>query len=581
MKFAINTIRSIGNKNIFTLFLVSIMGSTIFVLKLGSQERLFHYIVENDSALDHIFVYVIIWLAIRLFEKLYEPIESIVKSKIEYMAKTKINEKLITKILKLKYFYFESGKDLDSINRTFTDFDDRIVKLIMGIFKLLSYLISITIISYVISKVNSSLALLNMALIIPIIIISVINGRKFHNVWEKIAPYRRILNYYKEVLMNRVYAKEKLLFNYSEYFLDKWGEEFKKFRRFSIKEELKASTRVTISLGFSFVFMFLLMFYAYLELTNVRLSLSFFMVYLTMLPNIFLSISDQAAKSVNDITKGILAIRDLKLFWEMEEDSYLDESEILEFNEIEFRNVFFKYPNSDQYILEGLSFKLQKGQTYAIVGENGAGKSTIAKLLLRLFEVNEGEILIDGININKIPHSNLYEMISVLFQDFAKYPLSLSENLNYVKSRSQENLSSLFGIDSLINELPNGLDTLLSSELENGVDLSGGQWQKIGYTRTANKNSSLVILDEPSSALDPIAESNLYRSFSNIISNRMAIFITHRLGATAIADNILVLHNKRIVESGSHEELIALKSYYSEMFEAQSKLYIAKEDISA
>lgn len=580
MRIILNLLWKTNKVGIVTLLFISILNSSIFILELGAQERFFAQISKNQIVPSSILFFLIIWLIFKLLKKLMDPIENLLRNKIEFKVKTTINELNIEKILRLKYRYFESGSELDLVNRTITEFDSRIVNLIFSTFKVFSYLLFMLVLTYVLISINLKLAILTIMLIIPIIIISIINGRKFQNVWRITAPYRRIIDYYRSVLTNREYAKEKLLFNYSDYIIKVWETAFEKFRKFSVKEELKASIRVTISTGISFVFMFILMFFSYLEMKNGRLTFSFVAVYVTMLPSIFINVSEQMATGVNNMTRSFLAIRDFEMFYNMEDDEKENSNDICSFKEIEFKNVFFKYPKSDNYILENLNLKIKYGCTYAIVGENGVGKSTIVKLLLRLFEVTEGKILIDGKDIKEISHENLYIMFSVLFQDFAKYPLTVSENLN-CNDDSYIHISELFDMEKLVANLPLGLDTVLSSEFENGVDLSGGQWQKIGYVRTINRKSDLIILDEPSSALDPMAESDMYKAFARIIADKTAIFITHRLGATAIVDKILVIHDKRLVESGSHIELMHLNSYYAKMYNAQSKLYASggKSDV--
>lgn len=247
--------------------------------------------------------------------------------------------------------------------------------------------------------------------------------------------------------------------------------------------------------------------------------------------------------------------------------------------DIEFRNVWFKYPGTDKDILKGLSFKINSGEKASIVGENGEGKSTMIKLLLGLFEPDSGEILVGGKKLVDFPLSLRTKMFGPVFQDFPRYSISLKENIGVGNIDELNNIKKIeeaahkSKADIFAKEFKNGYDTLLGRDFEGGIDVSGGQWQKIAIARAFMGNKPILLLDEPTSQLDPMAEANLYGEFAEMAENKTAVFITHRLGSTMITDRIFVINEGKIKEVGTHDELIKSDGIYSRMFNAQKQWY--------
>lgn len=247
------------------------------------------------------------------------------------------------------------------------------------------------------------------------------------------------------------------------------------------------------------------------------------------------------------------------------------------FEKLEFKNVSFKYTNSERYVLKNFNLFIEKGKKYALVGLNGEGKTTIVKLAVGLYSDYEGMILLNGKNIQEYSREDLNRIMSVLFQDFAKYSTSIRENIWGAKEGgSLDLINGIDGIElnELIEKLPKGLDTEIGKISEQSIDLSGGEWQKIAFARVLAKDSSVIILDEPTAALDPIIESKLYALFYEMTQNKTSIVINHRLGATKLYDNILVLSEGSVVECGSHDELIERRGLYYHMYESQKEWYL-------
>lgn len=251
---------------------------------------------------------------------------------------------------------------------------------------------------------------------------------------------------------------------------------------------------------------------------------------------------------------------------------------------LEFKNVSFKYPNSERYVFKNLSFKIKAGERLAIVGVNGAGKTTLVKLMTRLYEPTEGEILLDGINVKQFERQAYNALFSVVFQDIKILAFTVAENvasksLKFLDEERVKHCLKRAGLLEKIESLPKGINNMMLKGLEDdGIELSGGQNQKLALARALYKNGEIVILDEPTAALDPLAEAEIYESFNDLIGNKTAIYISHRLSSTRFCDAIAFFENGEILEYGTHDELLANKGPYAKMFEIQSQYYQETEE---
>jgi ATP-binding cassette subfamily B protein len=245
----------------------------------------------------------------------------------------------------------------------------------------------------------------------------------------------------------------------------------------------------------------------------------------------------------------------------------------------EFRNVSFHYPGSPRLVLDGLNFDLRPGERVALIGENGQGKTTLVKLITRLYDPTDGQVLLDGIDLREYSLESLYREIGVIFQDFMRYELTARENIGVGRIEDVEDLDLLrFAAkkslaDQVIAKLPQNYEQMLGRRFEGGLDLSGGEWQKIALARAYLRDAQLLVLDEPTAALDARSEFEVFKRFAELTEEKMALFISHRFSTVRMADRIVVLENGRITEEGTHEQLVAQAGRYSEMFELQASSY--------
>lgn len=244
-----------------------------------------------------------------------------------------------------------------------------------------------------------------------------------------------------------------------------------------------------------------------------------------------------------------------------------------------FENVGFRYPGTERWALRNLSFSLPAGETLALVGENGAGKTTIVKLLTRLYEPDEGRILVDGIDLREIDLAELRQHVGAIFQDFVRYNLTASDNIGIGRVADIADRPGIVAAaqksqaDSVISGLPGGYDQMLGLSFMSGLDLSGGQWQKLAISRAYFRDAGILILDEPTAALDARAEAEIFERFRHLSENTTTLLISHRFSTVRMADRILVLEDGQILESGSHAELMARAGRYAELFELQAAGY--------
>lgn len=315
------------------------------------------------------------------------------------------------------------------------------------------------------------------------------------------------------------------------------------------------------------------------------LPVSDFSVVMTAVNNLN-SVINECISCASQMQKISLYFGYLKEFFDFEPAVVGGEKEAGEFESIEFRNVSFKYPSTDKYSLENVSLKICKEDRVAIVGHNGAGKTTFVKLLLRFYDPTEGEILYNGINALEYDINSLRKRLATVFQNYKVYALSVDENVlcHEIESEEDKTLSKISleksGVYDKISTLPQKGNTVITREFDDkGIGLSGGEQQKIAAARMFAKDYNLAILDEPSSALDPIAEYKMYESIIAETEDKSVIFISHRLSSAVLSDKIFVFGNGTVLESGTHDELMLKGGIYAEMFAMQASNYSEEVDV--
>jgi ATP-binding cassette subfamily B protein len=395
-------------------------------------------------------------------------------------------------------------------------------------------------------------------------------------------PIKRQLDYLRVVGGSKEAAKELKLFGLKDFFTGRFTELSNQI----YGEDVALARRRLIATAFLSILATLGYYsaYAFVVWRTIRggLTIGQFTLLAGAIASASLNIQ-QIFSTVASIADQALFLTDLLAFFQMEPTIKSKANALPAPRPIargfEFINVSFSYPGSPRRILNGLNFHLRPGERIALIGENGQGKTTIVKLITRLYDPTEGQILLDGIDLREYRLEDLYSQIGVIFQDFMRYEMTARENIAVGKIEELANLPLI--ADSaeksmaaeVIAKLPANLEQMLGRRFEGGVDLSGGEWQKVALARAYLRDAQLLILDEPTAALDARSEYQVFQRFAELTLGKMALFISHRFSTVRMADRIVVLENGNIVEEGSHDYLAHLGGRYAEMFEMQAASY--------
>jgi ATP-binding cassette, subfamily B, bacterial len=395
-------------------------------------------------------------------------------------------------------------------------------------------------------------------------------------------PVRRQLDYLRQVGGSKEAAKELKLFGLSQFLTQR----FTKLSDGIYEENVALSRRKLIAGAFLSVIAFAGYYSAYVFVIWRTVTGAYSIGLWYLLSGAILQASSniqQIFSTVSGIADQALFLTDLLAFFDMrptiqsKPDALPAPRPIV--RGFEFRNVSFRYPGNSRLVLNGLNFHLHPGERVALIGENGEGKTTIVKLITRLYDPTEGQVLLDGVDLREYRLEDLYREIGVIFQDFMRYEMTARENIAVGRIEEIDDLQMLETAarkslaDAVIGRLPGGYDQMLGRRFETGVDISGGEWQKVALARAYLRDAQLLVLDEPTAALDARSEFEVFQRFAELTAGKMALFISHRFSTVRMADRIVVLENGKIAEEGSHEQLARLGGRYKEMFEMQAASY--------
>jgi ATP-binding cassette, subfamily B, bacterial len=394
-------------------------------------------------------------------------------------------------------------------------------------------------------------------------------------------PVRRQLDYLRQVGGSKEAAKELKLFGLSKFLTQR----FTKLSDGIYEENVALSRRKLIAGAFLSVIAFMGYYSAYVFVIWRTVTGAYSLGLWYLLSGAILQASSniqQIFSTVSGIADQALFLTDLLAFFDMQPTIQSKPDALPAPRPIvrgfEFRNVSFRYPGSSRLVLNGLNFHLHPGERVALIGENGEGKTTIVKLITRLYDPTEGQVLLDGVDLKEYRLEDLYREIGVIFQDFMRYEMTARENIAVGRIEEIDDLKMLETAarkslaDAVITKI-GGYDQMLGRRFETGVDLSGGEWQKVALARAYLRDAQLLVLDEPTAALDARSEFEVFQRFAELTAGKMALFISHRFSTVRMADRIVVLENGKIAEEGSHDQLARLGGRYKEMFELQAASY--------
>ena len=534
-------------------------------------------------------VNVVFWIAMEfvyivtksIISTIYNATVSISGEKVANHIKVKI----ITKAKNIDVSQFDLPEFYEKFENASREASFRPIQIISSTFTVISSIISMVSFVTVLAMLSPFAPLLIILFALPAAIVKFVYSRKNFLYVRRRSKERRHMEYFSQIMTHKDLVKEVRIFNLSDTFIGKFKKTFeiyfKGLKRLVLQEN---AWHVFISVVTALVNSALFLYVAF-QVCSGKLQVGDYSFYSGSLSAIIACVSSIVTTTAT-IYQGTLFIDNMIEFNKLEAKIVPIQSPPLPVKRhtphtIEFKNVCFSYPGSDKLVLNDVSFKLEAGSTTVLVGLNGAGKTTIIKLLTRLYDPTSGEILLDGEDIRKYDLNQLYECFGTIFQDFGRYAVSAEENIYYgdIKREPTEDEIRLAakqsGASDFIEKLPKQYKTPLMKYFEDdGTELSIGQWQKLSVARAFYSDSDIMILDEPTASLDAIAEQQIFNQFAELTKGKTSIFVSHRLSSATTADNIIVLEYGKVVEQGSHKELMSKGGAYYELFSTQAKRYI-------
>ncbi|NLD87180.1 MAG: ABC transporter ATP-binding protein [Clostridiales bacterium] len=538
-------------------------------------------VARGEMAFSDYTVFLVLLVVVTILPSVLEGIIfSYIEPRSQLMLKTTYKALMLEKLKTLKYEHFESEASSEIIDKAYNRAYNSVRHLWpMFVFWHLSSLISSIGTLYYVFSIRWWLLL---TVLIPFILETYILTKNYYNIYEEMETYWKKERKYSilgSYLRSRDYTKELKAYGNSDYLIGTYGkrlnERNREYERYYFKHLRKRLFGDCITKFGAIINIIILL----VLFVNRQISVGLFIAATSLFfGGIYLYLGT-VAYFFKWSGMHIKTYEYYDKYFALSDESEGTAADLPEKFDIEFRDVWFRYPGTERDILKGLTFKISHGMKASIVGENGEGKSTMVKLLLGLFTPDKGEILVGGRALSEYPMSVRTKIFGPVFQDFSRFSVTVKENIgigDVDKIDDDEKIKAAAKkgkVDEFVEEFENGYDTLLGRDFESGVDISGGQWQRIAIARAFMGDKPILLLDEPTSQLDPMAEANLYREFSEMVENKTSIFITHRLGSTMITDRIFVIQNGKIEEDGTHEELMKTDGVYSRMFNSQKQWY--------
>ncbi|WP_181391445.1 ABC transporter ATP-binding protein [Methanospirillum stamsii] len=491
-----------------------------------------------------------------------------------------LNNIIHEKSVHLELAYYENKEYQDTLHRAQFESNFRINRVLLSIVKIGQSLISIGSVLVILISFSPIAGLIIFSSTIPFFVIRILSSAKIYALKQLQTENERKGRYFHWIVTSQIFAKEIRLFDLGSFFIHKFNDIQVDLRH----EQLSLHKKQLIWESFSQIFMTAAIFgsFLYIVIQTVEGGITpGDMVMYFMGFQMFIGYIQSIFGGMSDLYQDQLFLDNLFQFLDHVPEIIVPPSPKPVpqegFNQIVFDRVSFSYPGTDENVLSEVSFQIRKGEIIALVGENGAGKSSIVKLLALLYHPDRGKILVDGIDIRSFDPIGWRKHIAILFQDYSSYQLTVEENirlgdLNH-PGRVVETAAKKADADTFISQLTKGYQSVLGNFFSGGHELSTGQWQRIALARTFYRDADLVILDEPSSSLDALAEMKIFEIFKELVIDKSAIIISHRFSTIMMADKIYVLDKGKIVEEGSHRELYEKNGKYTEMFRAQADSY--------
>lgn len=489
----------------------------------------------------------------------------------------KLSYEIHHKISKLAPVLFEEPSKLDTLNKA-EQGKNQAVWFVFNFMSIFTFYVPYFIfMGGYLFTLKPVLALSIFLIFLPTAATQIIRTNVFAKLEDESAPVRRKCEYYESCMIGRTLFKETRQLGAFYYFNRLYSRALHRMQKIKYKAVMKTN-RIELLMRFGTALGYLgILCMLFNALMKQEISVGAFAAVFSSIGSLYAIMEEVICYHIGSMAQNLGIVRNYLNFLELDErggDIALPSEDF----DIVIRDVTFTYPGSEVAAIKNLNLTIRKGDTLAIVGENGSGKSTLIRLISGLYLPDKGSVELGGIPTDRISFESIAKHSSAIFQNYMKYQMTLSKNIRISAFDVPENNSSLeiicgkTGVELNDDSYPDGLDTLLSREF-GGVDLSGGQWQRVAIARAIFKKHSLIILDEPTAAIDPLEETKLYKNFADITKGKTAILVTHRLGSVKLANRIVVLKNGEIAQTGTHEELMKCEGEYLSLYCNQEYSY--------
>ncbi|RBP86584.1 putative ABC transport system ATP-binding protein [Cytobacillus firmus] len=541
------------------------------------------YVTSHRVDFNIIILLLSLQFLIAVIDSILTRLEIVVSSTIEQRVEYKLKQRILGKVIDIQYKNFEDHKFYNYLQRSQGDLGSRFFQPINTLLDIFKVSITVVTVFVYLFSFHWLFPLLSLLSAVPMYFFQKYYGMKKFYLMKYQTPSAREHNYIFSLMTSRESNKEIRIFVIGDYLKQKWAKLFSKNNE-EIIGLITKHQRVNIFLDIFTAFIYAASTFVILELIFKGL----------IKIGDFVSIGQgikRAQVSINILTNNIASLYEKQLFIKdyyfflHYADNVSPKNKIKQNHKMEgkwevyFKNASYNYPYSSKASINNINLTISSGEKIAIVGENGSGKSTLIKCLVGLYDLSDGEVLING------SHPSLvHDKISVIFQDFGKYDFSVKENIGFGRiSKINEpeiikQAAMQAEVHKLIDTLESKYDTRLGRMFENSTDLSGGQWQKIALARALVSDAKIIVLDEPTSSLDPVTEAEIFKNFKTIIGTKTTIFISHRMYASQYADRIVVMKDGQIVESGTHLELIDIDGEYKRLYSLQANMYSSEKN---
>ncbi|MCM3239457.1 ABC transporter ATP-binding protein/permease [Heyndrickxia oleronia] len=572
----------VNNKSyLFFMAFIKVITGLIPVTLIYLTQKLINEVVglfSKESSYSRVIFLFSLQIGIILFSYFLQYLSIINEKKVTIVIGKIINISIFEKINQISFINFEKPATYNKIQRLSSN-QSSVLNVVEESSSFIRDLITVSSILFFLIAQHWAFILILFVGILPLFFIEMSYGNKRFELAKFLTPFGRLESYIAGLLNNRDSLKEIKLFGTGKYLISKWEENYQLFA----KNELSLLKKQGI---FTFIAQFLLIttyalsgLLVLLLISSGKLLVGSFVSVLQAVQNIQESLSN-ISRNIAKIYESSLFIEEYREFMEIEEVNEGHHGSVInQIEAIQIRDLAFTYPDELKPAIQNISIDIPLGKKIAIIGENGSGKTTLTKCISGLYEVSTGMISINGMDMNQINKNSFHKKISVLFQDYEKYNFTVKENIGFGNINNIENAEEIqlaairTGIHSKVEKFPKQYETILGRLFDGGLELSGGQWQKLALSRSLFRETDLIILDEPTSSLDPISEIEILQQLFKQTPDKSMIFITHRLGTAYLADEILVMKNGEIIERGSHSDLLSYRGQYYEMYTSQSQLY--------